>query len=471
MPARRPHHTNHGKLLSQALREQRAGRPEKTARLCREILQHDPGHPEANHLLGLALAARGDFAAARAHLERAASRAPGSADIQNNLGNACRASGDLDRAQECYRRALALKPDMAQAHANLGVVCKLRGRLEEAAGHYLDALRLNPDMAGVHYTLGIVRKEQGRPMEAAECLRRALTLDPASADAHASLGQVLREQIRTEEAASHFLRAVALNPRLATVHEALGQIYKEQGKLDEAVSCFRRAIVENPRDPSARYHLAALCGEPVTAAPPDYVRNLFDQYADSFDRHLAEKLGYLVPQELRSLFETCAGGRRRFRRALDLGCGTGLCGERFRDVADRLDGMDLSPKMLEKAAEKKIYETLRLGNIAEIPEGENGPYDLFLAADTFIYIGDLVPVFRSVARCAAAGALFLFSTETCDAETYVLRKTCRYAHSRRYIQSLAMRHGFSVIAQREGALRRELGEWIGGEYHALQYAG
>lgn len=463
---------NHGRdrkfgiWLEQAHHAQAAGDAETARRLCGKILRQNPAHPEASHLLGLLLAARQDYAAALTHLERAAALAPSSAEIQNNLGNVYRARADLDRAEQCYRCALSLAPGMAQAHANLGVVCKLRGKIGEAIAHYRRALELEPNMAGAHYALGVALKEQGEMTAAIDHFRRSLVLSPNSPDAHASLGQTLREQNRAEEAFGHFQRAVELNPRLAAVHEALGQIHKERGKPDEAATCFRRAVEEDPHNPSTRYQLAALIGEPMIAAPPSYVSNLFDQYADTFDRHLTEKLEYRTPQQLRSLLDECAGGRR-FHQAVDLGCGTGLCGERFRDVVDRLVGIDLSPKMIEKATEKKIYDTLRLGDISEILGREDECYDLVLAADVFIYLGDLEAIFRSVARRAAAGALFLFSTESCETEIWELRKTCRYAHSRRYLQSLAHEHGFSTIACRAAPLRRDVGEWVPGDYYAL----
>ena len=459
-----------GKWLEQARHAQAAGDAEAARRLCGKILRQNSAQPEANHLLGLLLAARQDYAAALTHLERAAALAPASAEIQNNLGNVYRARANLDRAEQCYRRALSLAPGMAQAHANLGVVCKLRGKLDEAIACYRHALELEPNMAGAHYTLGVALKERGETTAAIDRFRHSIALNPNSPDTHASLGQILREQNRIEEALGHFQRAVELNPRLAAVHEALGQIHKEQGKLDEAVACFRRAVEEDPNNPSTRYQLAALSGEPMIAAPPDYVRNVFDQYADTFDRHLTEKLEYRTPQRLRSLLDECAGGRR-FHQAVDIGCGTGLCGKRFRDKVNRLVGMDLSPKMIEKAAEKKIYDMLRLGDIAETLDREEEYFDLILAADVFVYLGDLEAIFRTVARRAGAGALFLFSTESCEAGTWVLRKTCRYAHSRQYIQSLAVKYGFSVMACHAAPLRRDVGEWVSGDYYAIQYRG
>lgn len=458
-----------GKWIEQAQHAQAMGDADGARRLCGKILRQNPAHPEANHLFGLLLAARQDYDTALTHLERAAALAPASAEIQNNLGNVYRARANLDRAEQCYRRALTLAPGMAQAHANLGVICKLRGRLDEAADHYRRALHLNPAMAGAHYTLGVVLKEQGKLTEAVEHFRRALALDPGAAEVHASLGQALRKQNRIEEAVEHFRRAIALNPRLAAVHEALGQIHKEQGKLDEAMACFRRAVECGPGNHAAQYQLAALAGESIAAAPRSYVSNLFDQYADTFDLHLAEKLEYRAPQQLRSLLDECGSGQR-FRQAVDLGCGTGLCGEKFRDVVDRLAGIDLSAKMIQKAGEKKLYDALRLGDIVEILDKENELYDLILAVDTFIYLGDLEPVFRSVARRADAGALFMFSTETCEAETYVLRRTCRYAHSRQYIQSLAGKYGFSMLACQTAPLRRDVGEWVPGDYYAIRHS-
>src|SRR5262249_15058029 len=108
-------------------------------------------------------------------------------------------------------------------------------------------------------------------------------------------------------------------------------------------------------DPVERYLLAALAREKVTRAPEDYLIAHFDGFADAFDQTLVEVLGYHVPQPLAALVQ---GTGRHFRRMLDLGCGTGLAGPLLRKLGAELMGVDISPRMLEKARARGAYDRL-----------------------------------------------------------------------------------------------------------------
>src|SRR5207253_3063461 len=116
----------------------------------------------------------------------------------------------------------------------------------------------------------------------------------------------------------------------------------------------------------ATLHLARLrVGEPAPAMPPAYVASLFDQYAPDFDRALVEGLKYRGPAALLAAIDQALrsqGEPRRFRRALDLGCGTGLAGVgvilgeklRYAHAADHvrtaLEAASLAPLVLEAGA-------------------------------------------------------------------------------------------------------------------------
>jgi predicted TPR repeat methyltransferase len=85
--------------------------------------------------------------------------------------------------------------------------------------------------------------------------------------------------------------------------------------------------------------------------------------------------------------------------------------------------------------------------------------DVIVAADVFVYVGDLKPVF-SVARLALrGGGCFAFSVEEhAGAEEFVLRSSGRYAHSRAGIEALARSHGFTTNEVTPSTLRQESGE-------------
>ncbi len=102
----------------------------------------------------------------------------------------------------------------------------------------------------------------------------------------------------------------------------------------------------------------------------DYVRSVFDQYARKFDDAL-EALSYSAPQMLADSVEACMrgaqSGRMQFGTMLDLGCGTGLSGEAFRPVVDWMEGVDLSPGMIEQARKKNLYDKLDVGDLDRKP--------------------------------------------------------------------------------------------------------
>ena len=162
-------------------------------------------------------------------------------------------------------------------------------------------------------------------------------------------------------AADLYAQAVELAPGFASAWFALGEAREALGDRDGARAAFARARDADPQDRhGAALHLARLGGaDPATGALQAYVRTLFDQYAPRFDRAL-EDLNYSAPARLR---EAITQHGTRFGSMLDLGCGTGLAGAAFRPHVDWLAGVDLSPKMIEVARAKGLYDRLAVADI------------------------------------------------------------------------------------------------------------
>jgi predicted TPR repeat methyltransferase len=129
--------------------------------------------------------------------------------------------------------------------------------------------------------------------------------------------------------------------------------------------------------------------------------------------------------------------KRASWKVLDNGYGTDLCGPPFRDLAGRLIGVDLSPRMLENTGEKKVYDDLHLQDIFSSLRSENGTLDLVMAADVFTYIGDLAEVFAACNAALRDGGHFTFSVESFEGEDFTQRQTGSFAHSSAYIEKLA----------------------------------
>ncbi len=162
---------------------------------------------------------------------------------------------------------------------------------------------------------------------------------------------------------------------------------------------------------------------------------------------------------------------RRFHSVLDLGCGTGLCGGLIRPVADRVDGVDLSGAMLEQARKLGVYTELVHADVAGYLQDAKRRDDLVLAADVFIYVGGLEPVFAGVARVLECGGQFCFTVEPAEgAERVQLLPSLRYAHSEAYIRELAQAHGFLVDEIVRAPLRNDQGRPMEGLYCYLSRA-
>jgi predicted TPR repeat methyltransferase len=227
---------------------------------------------------------------------------------------------------------------------------------------------------------------------------------------------------------------------------------------------FATALDLDPDDAlGARLRLAELGDEAGAAAlSPAYVRALFDGYAGRFDRHLVEGLRYRGPELIRAALAK-AGHPLPFRRALDLGCGTGLMARALDGLADVIEGVDLSPGMLAEARRLNRYAALHEGDLTGFLAAQPaGGADLVVAADVFVYVRDLGPAFAGAARALGPGGLFAFTLQAHPGEGAVLGTDGRYAHGAALVRDEAAAVGFSVARFEAASTRRERGEDVAG---------
>ncbi len=336
------------------------------------------------------------------------------------------------------------------------------GRLAQAERSFDAALSLAPGRPSVLTNLGVVRLQLGRPDEAAALLQEALAQEPGNLEALGHGGAALAECGRLQEAVALFDRAIAIDPHRAQLWTWRGSALRELGQLAEAAASFRRALEEGGDAELHRYYLASVEAQPVPPAPPRaYVEALFDSYAGGFDEHVVAALNYEAPRRLTARLAARAGA---FTHALDLGCGTGLCGPLLRPLAQRLTGVDLSARMLEKAAALGVYDELQHTEVQAFLAGGDAPFDAVVAADVFIYVGALEGVFAQVARRMPAGGAFCFTLETSPQQDLLLRPSLRYAHSEAYVRRLAADHGFEVDAIEHAPVRHDQGQPVAGQY-------
>ncbi|MFL5067549.1 MAG: class I SAM-dependent DNA methyltransferase [Xanthobacteraceae bacterium] len=268
-------------------------------------------------------------------------------------------------------------------------------------------------------------------------------------------------------AADILAQTVEMAPAFATAWFALGAIRDTQGDRAGAVAAFTAARDADPDDyHGARLHLARLGAGPATPEMTAvYVRRLFDQHAPDFDVAMRERLEYRGPELLLEAVRAAAGEGMRFGTMLDLGCGSGLSGAAFRPCVDWLVGVDLSPAMIELARAKGLYDRLVVDEIGAFLRGEaanRAAYHLVLAADVFVYCGDLSPIAAATAGILAPGGLFAFTVETHDGAGVRLSETLRYAHSDDHVRAALGSAGLRVLALEAAATRSEKGVPVSG---------
>jgi len=303
----------------------------------------------------------------------------------------------------------------------------------------------------------------GDVAEALAAARETASLHPAVAEAAAGLGEALLAAEQLPAAIAEFQRALRLDPALDRARFLLGAAWLAAGEPERALDAFVRLPPEAPGLAGKIAEAEAMRVRP--RSDPGYVRHLFDQFSADYDARMLTQLCYGAPQVLRELADLVMPGRTGLA-ILDLGCGTGLSGAAFKDGAARLDGVDLSPAMIAKARERGIYDALGVADIESVPA--SGAYDLVVAADTLVYLGDLKAVMGAAAGALRPAGFFLFTVEAKPGEGFELGPKRRWRHSEAYLRALAPPHGFEVAGFMACSPRREAGVPVDGFAVALR---
>jgi predicted TPR repeat methyltransferase len=485
-----------GDAFAEALSAYEQGQLETARRLAKRLAAKQPGFGGAPYLLGLIAGDLGQHPQAVHHLTKAVALSPAEPVPRLALGGALEAAGLPDRAVAQYRAALELDPDLAEANARLGAQLLAQGDTAEAARHFKKALEVHDDWAAVLNNLGLAEGRLGDQAQAAGYLRRAVAAqpdhmgfrinlanallalkdydgalaetgavnraDPGYEDGWITLGLINQAMGRWGEAAQAFASALDIDPNLVSPRWCLAEALRHLGHNEDASAHYEICLMLDPEDRhGARLGLALTLGEEAQGEAPDkapeaYVRQLFDDFAADFDRRLVEGLDYRAPALLGERLAPLLGEPHDLK-VIDLGCGTGLAAPVLKPWAARLDGIDLSASMLDKARARGLYDQLTEGDICAVAD-RVGQYDLAVAADVLVYLGDLEPLFAAVHRALAQGGRFALTVEHGSKDDgWSLGEKSRYAHGEGYVRALAERTGFTVTCLDHASTRSDAG--------------
>lgn len=342
---------------------------------------------------------------------------------------------EIDASLDEFSKIEKSNPHHFETHANMATCFLRNGNLDQARLHYLKASELMPQDTQILYNLGVINQQQGDVDHAIQYYQKAVKIDPDLFDAHNNLGVALMARRSPDLALTHFEEALRLQPSNKAIQYVITMLSRDRHLL---------------------------------TAPPDYIRSLFDAYADHYESHLLQALDYKIPS---LLLDACFQVMQPSDSTLDivdLGCGTGLCGVAFKPYARSMTGVDLSEKMLQVASEKNCYDVLVSSDVLTYLAGKANTVDVILAGDVLVYMGELDVLFGLVRKTLRESGLFIFNTEISHDKEYRMNQSGRFSHHEKYIDHLAKKQHLRVVYHDIIETRQQNNQPVYGYLYVLQ---
>jgi len=401
----------------------------------------------------------------------------GEAAYHNHEGRILYLQAKIVEAIPHFEAALRCNPHLWEVHYNLAHSLVRINAFESAILHYQKVIELCPSHPKATFHIGLLYIQTERYFEAIPYLQSTLELEPHNLDAAHQLANAYLntgDLIQAKNGYHLALNLQAAMPQIAEIHHNLAILYLRENNQTLALSHFTKALDLDPQNDTARHMMMALQGDLTPAAPSDYIAKLFNQYASYYNQHMRETLKYQVPGLLRNAIGRTLGAYTKASRILDLGCGTGLCGIYFRDMALELIGVDLASEMIAEAEKLDgCYDALIISDIHAYLNSEGlAPFDLILAGDVLVYTGNLEPLVANITKCLGSKGHFAFSIEHLEDEqtAFHLQPTGRYAHSTHYLESLVQKYQLHILVQESIIPRMHEGNPVNGKLYVLSHA-
>ncbi len=380
--------------------------------------------------------------------------------IYNQLANLYYKINQFEQSIYYYQRALHIFPNNPEIHFNLANCYVKKNFILDAISHYKFCLELNPNFLIARQNLGMLLVEIKNFQEALPYLVKVYTEDLETQKNFVFIEQLANCYLQSGDipnAITTLQQAINVNPTQETAQHNLAILYLRNQQHNLAMQHFNLTLQLNPKNQTALHMLAALMKDNPQQAPIEYIVNLFDQYADYYATHVTQNLHYNLPIIFRNLYAKYSNGITA-KNALDLGCGTGICGIYFRDASINLIGVDISRNMLLQAKHHS-YDLLIEANLQKNSVFINNYFDLIIAADVLPYFGDLNKIFQQFKLLLKKNngfSMLLFNielNENQNTKDFYLQTSGRYSHNFNYIQELAKTFDFSILENNKQIIR------------------
>lgn len=458
--------------LEKAAALEAAGQYREAITEARAWLSANPGDPAATAMLARLALRLGRHDTAIGLASEVLKGMPGNVDALAVMAHALRRAGHTDKAEEWFHDLLAVHPNDLAALNEMGNITMGDDRPVEAVGYFRKALTVAPGNPLVMSNLALALGHAGQREEALRLLDELLRRPDAPAEAFDNRASLLTIEKNMDAALAAQDEGISRYPERARGYLLRARLKSMLGRTDEALEDFRQCVRLDPDNREAAFILANSGEGEAPPTPPDsYVAGLFDYYAEFFDWHLKDRLGYCGHELVRDSVRETLGTGKGTLDTVDIGCGTGLCAMEIAPWAAVIDGMDLAPKMVRYAAKRGIYRELAAESAVTFLNARPARYDLAVAADVMGYVGDPVPILNAVAASLKPGGHYCFTAELAEIERFGIGGHMRYVYEAEYLIAVAAEAGFETLSRREATMRRDGDEEIRVEVLMMRFAG
>lgn len=441
--------------------------PEKAIHYYKSAININPKYAKAHNNLAGLYSELNNYQQSLYHYREALHADPSFTIAHLNLGLLFFRNKEIQPAIIQFHNVLAIDESNLTALFYLGLINLAQDKLNEALDLFQKVLQINPEHVESLVNIGVILLKQNKQQLAIDYFTRALALDENNLEAKNNLAATFIHNDRYENALVYYLELLKEYPNNLEYLYNTGVAQMGLGKIDDAINLFKqvlsidnkhfgalsnlaaikmrnrdrngaldllkKALEVEPSNKTTKFMLQALSHEQVGTCK-EYAADLFNHYALYYDKHMQDTLQYKLPQKLWEILNKLK--LNNLNLILDLGCGTGLCGDVLKEFSKHLIGVDISSKMLEIAQNKGVYERLVSKDILEFLQEDKNKYDLIVCLDVLPYFGSLNKFFNYTSERLSNNGIFIFSTEISEIDDWQIQESVRFKHAPQYILNL-----------------------------------
>lgn len=388
-------------------------------------------------------------------------------------------------AKKLLNKLIAINPENYLGLKLLGHIYFLEENFDDALKFYEETYHYCHDDIDLLNNMGATLIKLKQDEKAIYYFIKAVSLNNGHYESLNNLASLYLKQDRYEIAARHYENLLENYSDDIEAHYNLAVCYMTSGDLDKALNHFDKITIDDknfycdslvniaiiyikkknyfqareylekilsvyPDTLQATFLLDVISDSPKSKAIPEqFTKNLFDNYAVYYEKHMVEVLKYRLHEIILHFIQQMKKEDLKLTSfdILDLGCGTGLVAQQLKPYARKLIGVDISEKMIHYASKKNIYNSLIQEDLIYYLANNSNCFDMIIAADVFNYFGELINIFKHIKNHLTQNGIFIFSIELLEEASshYLISKHIRFRHSEAYILDLIKASGLSLI--------------------------